>query len=65
MLKIDLEPGQAIMVGDMAKVLLESKSGRRARLSVEAGKDVPIKKVNTQTSDARVAANRGLPSFEF
>jgi sRNA-binding carbon storage regulator CsrA len=54
MLKIDLRPGEAILIGN-AVVTLESKSGQMARLSVQADKSVPVSRVQKQSSMATIA----------
>lgn len=61
MLKIDLEPGQSVRIGDFAVVTLEEKSGQRARLAFKADRSIPINKVSrAATSDAQIAARVGL-----
>jgi sRNA-binding carbon storage regulator CsrA len=37
----DLKPGDSIFIGD-SQVTVESKSGQRVRLRIEAPKDTPI-----------------------
>ncbi len=60
MLKIDLKPGQAIAIGD-AIITLEAKSGQLARLSVQADKSIPVRKVQEQgASVASMAAEHGI-----
>lgn len=48
MLKLDLRVGESVKIGD-AIVTLEDKSGRVARLSIEASRDVPIRKIQHAT----------------
>ena len=60
MLKIDLKPGEEILIGNGIKIKLERKSGKIARLSIEAGKDVPIKHEKNKSSDAGYAAKFGI-----
>lgn len=47
-LSIDLKPGESVSI-DSGRVVvrLEEKSGKRARLTFEAAKDVSIKPVRT------------------
>ena len=47
MMFIDLKVGESIMIAD-TKVTLLSKTGQRARLSIDAPKEIPIKKANEQ-----------------
>lgn len=42
MLKIDLKQGESLTIGDVAVITLESKSGKIARLSVDADKAVQV-----------------------
>lgn len=41
----DLQPGDALVVGGPTLIRLVEKSGRRARLRIEAEEQVPIRKV--------------------
>lgn len=59
MLKIDLKPNESVTIGDDIVVTLEEKSGQIARLSFQAPKSVPIKRVQPATP-ANVAASYGL-----
>lgn len=61
MLKIDLEPGQSVRIGDFAVVTLEEKSGQRARLAFKADRSIPISKIaQAASSDAQIAARLGI-----
>lgn len=46
-LRLDLKPGESIRVGD-AVITLEDKSGRAARISVQADRSVPISRVQKE-----------------
>lgn len=59
MLRIDLKPGESIAIGD-AVVTLEDKSGKIARLSVQADKSIPVRRVQEQGSVARMVAEHGI-----
>lgn len=60
MLRIDLKPGEKIVIGD-AVITLESKSGQLARLSVQADKSIPVRKVQEQgPSVAKMVAENGI-----
>lgn len=48
MLKLELRVGESVRIGD-AIVTLEDKSGKNARLSIEADKSVPIKRIQPAT----------------
>lgn len=49
MLKIDLKVGESIRVGD-AVITLEDKSGKSARLSIEAPKSISIDRVSNNSA---------------
>ena len=53
MLVIELRVGESIRIG-AATVTLDDKSGKIARLSIEASKDVPIQRIQS-TSMAQIA----------
>ena len=57
MLKIELRIGDSVRIGD-AVVTLEDKSGKIARLSIEAPKSVPISR--PQQATAAQFARNGL-----
>jgi sRNA-binding carbon storage regulator CsrA len=59
MLRIDLRPGEAIVIGD-AVVTLEDKSGKIARLSVQADKSIPVRRVQEQGTIAKMVAEQGI-----
>lgn len=48
MLKLELRVGESVRIGD-AVITLEDKSGKNARLSIEADKSVPIKMIQPST----------------
>ncbi|SEH89672.1 carbon storage regulator [Paraburkholderia hospita] len=58
MLKLDMKPGESVKIGD-AVITLEDKSGKVARLSIQADKSIPIERVN-QSTPASIAAKVGL-----
>lgn len=49
-LRIDLKPGESVSIGTLAIVTLEEKSGKLARLSIQADRSVPINRINTPTA---------------
>lgn len=59
MLKIDIKPGESVEIGNDIVVTLEEKSGQVARLSFQAPKSIPIRRVQS-ASPAQVAASYGL-----
>ena len=54
MLKLELRPGESVKIGD-AVVTLEDKSGKVARLAIQADKSVPIVRVQQPMSAAHFA----------
>lgn len=44
-LKLEVRPGESITIGDGVIVTLEEKSGQIARLSFQADRSIPIKRV--------------------
>jgi hypothetical protein len=58
MLKLDLKPGESVKIGD-AVITMEEKSGKVARLSIQADKSIPIERVQAPTA-ANMAARSGL-----
>lgn len=58
MLKLDLKIGESVRVGD-AIITLEEKSGRVARISFQADRNVPIRRVHHGRA-ASIAAETGL-----
>ncbi|MDN7179099.1 carbon storage regulator [Caballeronia sp. SEWSISQ10-4 2] len=60
MLKMDLKPGESVKIGDVT-ITLEDKSGKVARLSIEAPTSVPIDRVS-QATPASMAARSGIGS---
>lgn len=59
MLNLDMKPGDTISIGGIATVTLVEKSGRYAKLAIEADRSVPIKRVQ-KTTAAEIAAQQGL-----
>lgn len=57
MLVLELRVGEAVRIGQ-ATVTIEDKSGKIVRLSIEANKDVPIKRV--QPSSMAEIAKGGM-----
>lgn len=57
MLKLELKVGESVKIGD-AIVTLEDKSGRVARLAIEAPRSVPIQR--TQPTMAAHLAKNGI-----
>ena len=60
MLKIELRVGESVKIGD-ATVTLEEKSGKIARISIDAPKSVPIHRV--QATMASHLAKQGIGSL--
>ena len=58
MLKLELRVGESLKIGD-AIITLEEKSGKVARLAIEAAKSVPIHRVDRPTM-AQIAAKTRL-----
>lgn len=56
MLVLELKVGESVRIGD-ATVTLEEKSGKIARLSIEADKSVPISRVQQPSAMAQIAKN--------
>ena len=54
MIRIDMKVGESIRIGD-ATITLDDKSGKVARLSIEAPRTVPIERVRQQTIANHVA----------
>lgn len=59
LLKIDLRPGEAVSIGNFAVITLEEKSGKIARISIEAEKSVPVIRIEKPTT-AQFAATEGI-----
>lgn len=61
MLKIDLEVGDSVRIGEYAVITLEEKSGQRARIAFQADRSIPIKRVRGEAaSPSRIAAEMGI-----
>lgn len=48
MLVLDLKVGESIKIGD-AVITLEEKSGKNARLLINADKSIPVKRIQSST----------------
>lgn len=59
MLKLEIRPGESIAIGNVAVVTLEEKSGKIARLAIQADKSVPVSRVQ-QNNTAKLAASVGI-----
>ena len=59
MLKLEMRPGESIAIGNLAIVTLEEKSGKIARLAIQADKSVPVSRVS-QNNTATLAASMGI-----
>lgn len=59
MLKIDLRPGESVRIGDIAVVTLEEKSGKIARLAIQADKSIPVSRSGRQNA-VQIAAAMGI-----
>lgn len=59
MLKIDIRVGESVKIGDFAVITLDEKSGKIARLSIQADKSIPVSRV-PGASVAQIAATSGL-----
>jgi len=56
MLRLDLRPGEGFELDNGRIVVrMESKSGQIARLAIEARKDVPIKRLDVESTSPRGA----------
>jgi len=58
-LKLEIRPGESIAIGNVAVVTLEEKSGKIARLAIQADKSVPVSRVKAQNT-ATIAASGGI-----
>lgn len=58
MLKLELRVGESLKIGD-AVLTLEDKSGKIARLAIQADKAVPIHRIQRPTV-AQIAAKTGI-----
>lgn len=54
MLKLDLSPGESVRIGDDVVVTLEKKTGQVARLSFEADRSIPIRRVKVDRPESRM-----------
>lgn len=58
MLRLDLKIGQSVRIGD-AIVTLDDKSGRLAKISIEAPKSVKIERI-PEITESSLAAKYGI-----
>lgn len=58
-LLMDLKVGESLKIGDYATITLESKSGKMARLSIQADKSVSVSR-DQPPSAAQLAASVGI-----
>ena len=58
-LKLEIRPGESIAIGNYAVVTLEEKSGKIARLAIQADKSVPVSRIQNQNT-ATIAASVGI-----
>lgn len=59
LLRIDIKPGESVRIGDYAVITLEEKSGKIARLAIEADKTVPVSRTQ-RNSTAQLVASMGI-----
>lgn len=59
MLKLDIKVGESVRIGDYATITLENKTGKMARLAIQADKDVQISR-SPQNNAAQIAARAGI-----
>jgi sRNA-binding carbon storage regulator CsrA len=59
MLRINLKVGESVRIGDFAVITLEEKSGKVARLAINADRAVPVTRVQPNTA-AQIAATGGI-----
>lgn len=55
LLKIELRAGESVSIGELATITLESKSGKVARIAIEADKSIPVNRVGKATMADHVA----------
>lgn len=65
-LLIDIAPGDSVEINGNAKITLEEKTGRRARIRIEADKSVQVKRLsgkqdghNARTTESSRGLNLG------
>lgn len=58
MLKIDLKVGESVRIGG-ALITLEEKSGKTAKLAIQADRSIPVERVQQRTP-ASIAAATGI-----
>lgn len=61
MLYMDIKIGGSILIGDV-RVTLKGKSGQKARLAIDADKDI---KVSHAQEDSRKEISKGLTKVNF
>jgi sRNA-binding carbon storage regulator CsrA len=56
MLRIDLKIGQSIKIGDGITITLDDKTGKTAKLAIEADPSIRVQRVQPETPVQHVAA---------
>ena len=59
MLRIDLKVGQSIKIGDGIVITLDDKSGKTAKLAIDADPAIRVQRL-PQATDASIAATHGI-----
>lgn len=59
MLKLDLNVGQSVRIGNDVVITLEKKTGQVARLSFEADRSIPIRRVERESPERKVPGITG------
>ena len=59
MLKLELRAGESVSIGNLAIITLEEKSGKVARIAIDADKSVPVIRIDKPTT-AQFAAAEGI-----
>lgn len=59
LLRIDIKPGESVKIGEYAVITLEEKSGKIARLAIEADRKVQVSRTQRH-STAQLAASMGI-----
>jgi sRNA-binding carbon storage regulator CsrA len=59
MLRINIKIGESVRIGDYAIITLEEKSGKSARLAIDADRSIAVTRVQPNTT-AQLAASGGI-----
>lgn len=59
MLVLKMRIGESVRIGDIATVTLQERDGNSVKISVDADKSVPVRRVSPN-SQAQIAAKVGL-----